>query len=212
MPKDKYASLRALKAELQAQVDYRLRLLNRNSWATIIAPHGGFIDAGSSAIARCVAGRNYNLYDFQGLRKQNPAELHITSTRFRDPSLSKLLKKSLTAMAIHWMGSRNEAVIWLGGLNKSLKEISLSKLVSAGFNVNPDSPYYRGESKDNIVNFPKKCGIQLEISDELMQEFFVGPRFLQSGYKPQTNSRFDHLVAALRESLCVYRKATKVYS
>ncbi|MBY0359591.1 MAG: poly-gamma-glutamate hydrolase family protein [Candidatus Obscuribacterales bacterium] len=206
MPKDKYASLSALKAELKAHVDYRLRLLNRNSWATIIAPHGGFIDAGSSAIARSVAGRNYNLYDFQGLRKQNSAELHITSTRFRDPSLNRLLQKSVTAIAIHWMGSCNEAVIWLGGLNKNLKEISLSKLISAGFKVNPDSPYYRGESKDNIVNFPEKCGIQLEISDELMQEFFGGPRFLESGYKPQTKNKFDHLVAALRKSLRAYKK------
>lgn len=205
MPQDKYQSLTALKAALRARIDYRTRLLDRRSCVTIIAPHGGFIDAGTSAIARAVAGRNYNLYDFQGLRQENAAELHVTSTRFRDPNLTKLLKRSQTALAVHWMGSCHESTIWLGGLNKRLKEKTLACLQKAEFSVNPNSPRYRGESLSNIVNFPPAHGVQLEISDELMSELFQGAAFLESGRKPKTTPKFAKLVAALRESLAEYQ-------
>lgn len=208
MPQDKYQSLTALKAALRARIDYRIRVVDRNSWITIIAPHGGFIDAGTSAIARTLADRSYNLYDFQGLRRENAAELHVTSTRFRDSELSKLLKNSQTALAVHWMGSCHEPVIWLGGLNKSLKDKVLIHLRTAGFSVNPDSPRYRGESLNNIVNLPSQYGVQLEISDELMARLFQGATFLECGRKPKTTAEFHQLVKALREALCEYRAET----
>lgn len=204
MPQDKYHSLAALKAALSEDVDYRVCVRDRASWATIISPHGGYIDAGSSAIAKCVAGRQYNLYDFQGLRKKNAAELHVTSTRFRDPLLTPLLKTSTTAIAIHWMGTTHESVIWLGGMNYEFKKIVLAELNNAGFAVNPDSPRYRGESLQNVVNLPCRRGVQLEISDELMQELFVGSAFLRSGRKPRTTAKFDKLIHALRDSLNLY--------
>src|SRR5262245_58074670 len=117
---DLYASLAALKEHVQED-SYRVRCLDRHSLVTIIAPHGGYIDAGTSAVARAVAGKRYNLFDFQGLQHERPWELHVTATRFRDPQLTALLDKSRFAMSIHCMGSTGEETIYLGGLNRQLK-------------------------------------------------------------------------------------------
>ncbi|MBY0552868.1 MAG: poly-gamma-glutamate hydrolase family protein [Candidatus Obscuribacterales bacterium] len=206
MSQDKYQSLAALKAALQDKIDFRVRLLDRRSKITVISPHGGFIEAGTSAIAREVAGRSYNLYDFQGLRKTLPAELHVTSTRFRDQPLSALLKNSQFALSLHCMGDSGTDIIWLGGLNKQFKALVLEDLQSAGFVVNPDSPMYRGESPVNIVNLPQLQGVQLELSEELLSGMFHGPRFLENGRAPQGNVRFDALVNSLRKSIAAYRK------
>lgn len=203
--RDKYASLAALKAELRDEQDYRVRLLDRWSWATIIAPHGGFIEAGTSALARATAGRNYNYYDFQGLQAENPLDLHITSTRFRDPLLSPILRRSCAALSYHCMGPVGEPIIWLGGLDLVLKDIVLENLRKNGFVLNPDSPRYRGESPNNVVNLACNKGVQLELSQELMSELFAGESFHSSGfYLPA--ERFNLLVQAVRLSLRQYKQ------
>lgn len=206
MSQDRYQSLAALKAALQDKIDFRVRVLDRRSRITVISPHGGFIEAGTSAIAREVAGRSYNLYDFQGLRQRLPTELHVTSTRFRDAPLTALLKRSKFAISLHCMGDAGTDIIWLGGLNKAFKALVLSELRASGFVVNPDSPKYRGESPANIVNLPELHGVQLELSEELLSSMFVGPRFCRNGRAPQGNDRFTSLVRSLRKSIADYRK------
>lgn len=202
--RDKYSSLAALKADHRENLDYQIRLLDRWSWATIIAPHGGFIEPGTSALARATAGRNYNYFDFQGLRSTAAMDLHVTSTRFRDPALGDLLKRSCTAVSFHCMGKAGEPVIWLGGLNKDLKAIVLGNLRNAGFSVNPDSPRYRGESVNNVVNLVRHQGVQLELSEELIQELFDGPAFVP-GRTSVPTARFDALTMSMRLSLRQYR-------
>ena len=204
--RDKYASLAALKAELRDELDYRVRILDRWSWSTILAPHGGFIEAGTSALARATAGRSYNFYDFQGLQISSPLDLHVTSSRFRDPLLTPLLRRSFAAVSFHCMGRSGESVIWLGGLNATLKGLVLENLRKQGFSVNPDSPLYRGESPNNIVNQVCHKGVQLELSEELIEELFVGARFHSGNTKLQTTERFDALVYAVRLSLRQYRQ------
>lgn len=209
---DKYESLAALRKELQEGVDFRVRVLDRNSKITVIAPHGGFIEAGTSAIARAVAGRNYNLYDFQGLRVARPAELHVTSTNFRDRPLVRLLRKSCTAVSLHCMGNSGREEIWLGGLNNGLKQIVLDGLTREGFSVNPDSPKYRGESRRNVVNLPSCRGVQLELSEELLSGMFISDRFFASSCRPVGGVNYQRLVGVLRASLksyCALNRARK---
>ena len=201
--RDKYSSLAALKADLRENQDFQIRLLDRWSWATILSPHGGYIEAGSSALARATAGGNYNYFDFQGLRSTDAMDLHVTSTRFRDPMLSELMKRSCSAVSFHCMGKAGESVIWLGGLNKDLKAIVLANLRKRGFSVNPDSPLYRGESVNNVVNLVCHKGVQLELSEELMKELFEGAAFIP-GKVSTTTPRFDALVSAVRLSLRQY--------
>ncbi len=203
--RDKYSSLAALKAALREKRDYQVRLLDRRSWATILAPHGGFIEAGTSALARATAASNYNYFDFQGLRSTDAMDLHVTSTKFRDPLLTSLLKHSDTAVSFHCMGKAGERVIWLGGLNAELKAIFLQNLRAAGFSVNPDSPRYRGESMNNVVNLVHHKGVQLELSQELMDDLFVGGAF-DPDKSADTTALFLALTRAVRLSLRQYRQ------
>lgn len=203
---DKYPTLPELKAALQEHVSYRCFYFDRKSWATIIAPHGGLIEAGTSALVASVAAGDYNLFDFQGLQVNNAQELHVSSTRFREPRLNRLLDRSQVALSIHKMGPQGEPVIWLGGLNRELKEIVLRNLRESGFAVNPDSPLYRGESKNNIVNLASLRGVQLELSDELMEQLFEGEAFVIDGHPVPTAMNLA-LVKALRVSLLEFEQA-----
>lgn len=169
----------------------------------IVSPHGGFIEKGTSAIAAATAQNCFNLFDFQGLRESDPADLHVTSTRFRHPELTKLLNSSAVALSIHGMGNQGHKTIWLGGLNTELKLVVLENLRLAGFSVNPDSPKYRGVSTRNFVNMTCHRGVQLELSDELMAELFHGVRFKAA--KPVvTTHRFQALTRALRRSIRIW--------
>lgn len=204
MSKDKFPSLVSLKKHLRKDEDYRIRVADREADVTIIAPHGGFIEPGTSALARAIADGSYNLFDFQGLHRQNAMDLHVTATRFRDSQLTAMLKRSRVAVSIHGMGDQGHTDIWLGGRNKRLKELVLSQLLSAGFSVNPDSPQYRGESPQNVVNLANEEGVQLELTFELLAEMFQHSRFLKGGRRPRTTARFDALVTALRQALAAY--------
>lgn len=204
MKSDKYASLAALAADLREGVDFRVEVKDRKSWLTVVAPHGGHIESGSSALAAALTVNEYNLFDFQGLRSDSAQDLHVTSTRFRHPVLDKMLASSCAALSIHCMGTAGESVVWLGGRNSSLKELVLARLKAGSFAVNPDSPRYRGESRANLVNLPCRQGVQLELSRELMDELFAGKSFFASGRKPRTTLRLKQLSAALQAAISDY--------
>jgi phage replication-related protein YjqB (UPF0714/DUF867 family) len=64
--------------------DYRMlvRPIEKSSIA-VIAPHGGSIEQYTSDIARGVAGGDFNLYLFEGIRQAgNYSALHLTSHQF----------------------------------------------------------------------------------------------------------------------------------
>ena len=203
---DKYKTLEELRATLQENASYRIICHDHQSWLTVISPHGGLIEGGSSALAHAIAGRNYNLFDFQGLQRENAQELHVSSTRFREARLNALLSRSVSAISFHVMGPQNEPIVWLGGLNLTLKEMVLKALRSAGFSVNPDSPLYRGESRKNVVNLAERFGVQLELSDELITELFAGPAF-RGDFPVETTKRFKLFTQAISAALHQYETA-----
>ena len=73
--KDLYPDLDTLKARYRRWQHYNIRIFDMLSDVTIVSPHGGFIEAGTSHIAQLVAGRNYNFFDFQGLLTELPRKL-----------------------------------------------------------------------------------------------------------------------------------------
>lgn len=201
--RDIYPDLDVVKELYVEGRDYRIRWADRISRATILSPHGGFIEPGTSAIVRAIAGRRYNYFDFQGLSRELWRELHITSTKFRDPDLMRFLEVSEIAVSIHGMGSQGADTIWLGGRNKLLKSMIQSALERSGFAVDPHSPRYKGESPLNVVNLAVCKGVQLEIPDELMEQLFVGAPFAVHG-RLQPTDKFHALVAAITSSLRLY--------
>ncbi len=208
--RDVFPDVLALKSRLKEKRDYRIRIRDRSAFATIVSPHGGYIEEGTSALARACAGPDFNFFDFQGLRTKDPHELHVTSTRFRDPELMKMLSASEFAVSIHGMGEEDDMTIWLGGLNKDLKESMLKALREQDFLVNPDSPRHRGESKLNFVNMAKQKGVQIELPNNLLKTMFVGPRkFAPTGRCIKTTPVFDKFVKAVRQVVHAEKRRLK---
>ncbi len=170
--KDKYPSMALMQAEHKEGTSYRIRCLDRKSPVTIISPHGGFIEAGTSALSKALAGKQFNLFDFQGLLQSNPLDLHITSTRFQHERLKALLANSRTAVSVHCMFDEGERTIYIGGLNRHLKEEMAESLGQSGFSVNTQPPRYKGEMKSNITNRVERGGVQLELPAKLLSSMF----------------------------------------
>jgi phage replication-related protein YjqB (UPF0714/DUF867 family) len=205
---DVYPDLDALKRELRAGRDYRISVLDRKCAVTIFSPHGGFVDEGTSGLARAIAGSNYNLFDFQGLHAANPWTLHVTSTRFRDPQLMKLLETSIVAVSVHGMDDHQpgQTTIWLGGLNKPLKQIMQAKMEAEGFSVDPSPPRFRGEHRDNVVNLARGQGVQLELPLTLRKQMYQGGvTFRRHGRCPRTTDQFTRFVRAIRSALAAWQ-------
>ena len=201
--KDFYPTLTALKSDLVRNKHYRTKVVDRGAEITVIAPHGGFIEPGSSYIARGVAGDDYNLYDFQGLRRRRATELHVTSTRFRDRKLSDILGHTRTAVSIHSMGDEAAGEIWIGGLNLACKQRICDELTLQGFVVNPNSPRYRGVHRANVVNLAKEHGVQIELSTDVIATMFAmeGPPFGRRVKALPTTARYEAFVSAIRKAL-----------
>lgn len=170
--KDKYPSMAMMQAEHKEGTSYRIRTLDRKSPVTILSPHGGFIEPGTSALSRAIAGTQFNLFDFQGLVQTNPLDLHITSTRFRHRKLSTLLAQSQTAVSVHCMFDEGDETIYIGGLNRPLKERLARSLQKAGFSVDPDPPVYKGIKTTNVTNQVLLGGVQLELPAKLLCSMF----------------------------------------
>jgi phage replication-related protein YjqB (UPF0714/DUF867 family) len=207
-PEDKFTSLDEVKHNFTEGTDYRIELFDRQCEATVIAPHGGFIEAGTSAIAAALAKKSFNLFDFQALIPDHGSSvhmMHVTSTRFRDAALTRLLKSSSFALSVHAMEDEDHAEIWLGGLNAPFKQLVYSNLREAHFKVNLDSPRYRGESENNVVNLPSLKGVQIEISHKLRKQMFDGRIYFATDRECSSPTpRFYSFVRVVRRAMNTY--------
>ena len=189
-------------SELSENTNFVIRSRKRRSKVTVISPHGGFIEPGSSAIAEAVAGRTFNFFDFQGLQVEKPWELHVTSTKFRHPVLDEMLSRSSHAVSIHGMGVVDSWNIWLGGLNTSLKTRVEEALTKEGFSVLTEFPKYKGADPRNVVNLASCKGVQLELPSDLIDAMFVkGETFSGLDFKPRTTRLFKRFVKAVRNAV-----------
>ena len=80
-----YKSFAELNTVEKNGLAFRLKVKNRKTSFVVIAPHGGGIEPGTSEIANAIAGLNYSLYTFDGIRLSGNELLHITSTLFDEP-------------------------------------------------------------------------------------------------------------------------------
>ena len=198
---DVYASLDELKLHMTEGVDFVVELIDRGSDVTVLSPHGGFIEAGTSALACAIADTDFNFYDFRGLLEDDPFQLHVTSTKFEDQVLSSLLYRSTIAISVHGMGKTDIWAIWLGGLNRDLKvSIGLS-LLANGFIVNFTPPRYKGEHEKNIVNYPQNAGVQLELPDTLVDALFEDKVRFSIESEPRLTELGNRFITAVRRGV-----------
>jgi phage replication-related protein YjqB (UPF0714/DUF867 family) len=194
---DKYNSFSDLAKSETLGRDFLVRLLVRPGATVVIAPHGGGIELGTSELAEAIAGDDFSLYAFEGIKAAGNGDLHITSTRFDEPKCLALVRVSPQAIAIHGEQSEPQTV-FLGGLEAETLARLRHSLTASGFRVEiHDNPALQGRNTANICNRGQNSsGIQLELSQGLRRSFFES---LSTKYGRQTKTEsFDRFVAAVR--------------
>ena len=162
--KDKYLNFNQLASHQREGIDFEIVAVEKpNAIAAIIAPHSGDIEAKTGSIARAIAGTEYSLYCFEGMKSSGNRILHITSQHFDEPRCLKLTERHQRVFAIHGCNEKNEK-IYIGGLDKELIEILISELSSVGI-IPEQSEKFSAKSTDNICNRGlTKRGVQFELS------------------------------------------------
>ena len=197
--KDKYANFAELAASESEGRDFGRIILKRNSAITIIAPHGGGIEPGTSEIAKGIAQSEFSVYCFEGLKEQGNYEaLHITGADFDDPECLQLTDKSKIVLAVHGCDSV-EKIVYVGGLNENLKVQIIEALRGVGVHAEEDVSNHSGRDPQNICNRGiKNGGVQLEITEGLRREMFRG---LKRRERQFTEPSLDLFVDAIRTPL-----------
>lgn len=161
---DKYSCFREL---THYEKDFEVDFCDRNSSVTILAPHGGRIEPHTTEIVKLIAGENYNYFCFNGRKEGCNNDLHITSHRYDAKQALMLVKKSITVISVHGC-TRDEPILFLGGLDTHLKNHIAAELKTNNIAVDQSSSAYGGTHNNNICNRGiTKKGVQLECSRPL---------------------------------------------
>lgn len=155
--------------------DYKVHVrANAKSSVAVIAPHGGSIEKYTSEIARAIAGEDFNLYLFEGIRHSgNYAALHLTSHRFDEPRCLELLSNCDHVVAVHGCGGEAQQAL-VGGLDEELKAVLAQSMAALGVEtLLVDHPFPATDPK-NICNRGRRgVGVQIEVTMPLRLH---GPR------------------------------------
>ncbi|MDB6010125.1 MAG: hypothetical protein JWL65_2375 [Gammaproteobacteria bacterium] len=170
---DKYASFAALAAGGEiAGRDYNTTVRERpQSGVLIVAPHGGNIEIGTTELADLIAGTQYSLFAFNGLKTRGRnRELHITSHNFDHPECVALAARHPVVLAVH--GCKGDSShIYVGGLDGELTTLLTKRLVAAGLPATATGHKYPGRNPLNICNRGARArGAQLEFTLDLRDD------------------------------------------
>jgi phage replication-related protein YjqB (UPF0714/DUF867 family) len=188
---------------------------------TIIAPHGGGIEFGTSELCLAIAGYHpatlavipeigvtHDYWMFEGLRPGDNSELHVTSTGCDDGVAMSLCGGALNALALHGFrasqaGLADDArVVLVGGRNATLKQHLLDEFAAAELNAVDAAghPDLDGNDARNIVNRTLlRMGGHLGLTGALREAMFTDntrPR-----RKDTTTKVFWDFAAACRNAL-----------
>lgn len=198
---DRYHSFSQLAERARPGRDYAIVVRRRNSRIAVAAPHGGGIEPGTSEVARVVCGRRFSLYCFDGLKERGNDRLHITSTRFDEPSCTELIRSVSVVVTIHACLDAG-SLVYIGGLHAELRQLIVEALSDAGFNALPDNTHHAGNSPRNLCNRGRSgLGVQLELSHGLRRRMFEG---LSRESRRHTTEEFVAFTATVRQALMVF--------
>lgn len=196
--RDRYGSFAELAADTREGTDWRVIARPGSSGVLVLAPHGGGIEPGTSELARAVAGEDHALYLFEGLRREDNAALHVTSTRFDEPRVAPLLSEAARVIALHGCAGR-EAFAYVGGGDDELVARVTEALRSAGVAVRPAPPSLAGDDARNVCNRGRSGrGVQVELTSALRATLF---RALDAAGRGTPTPALARLAAALRGAL-----------
>lgn len=148
--------------------DYEILAVQRSSRVAVIAPHGGKIEAGTSPITRAIAGEDFSLYLFEGIKRSgNFRSLHLGSRFFDEPQCLDLLAGCQFVVALHGCRGMDERVL-LGGLDSTLKGRLADALAGEGVAVETTGHRYPAINPNNVCNRgASRRGAQLELTGPL---------------------------------------------
>lgn len=176
---DRYQNFAELSAEMQPEVDYRIRHKDRGTSVVILAPHGGTIEPETAEIADAIAGTDLSFYAFEALKPGAHGDFHITSHRFDEPDALDLVGRSSIAVAIHGRKDDGSDTVWLGGRATGLRDAIGEALRAAGFDAVPNKTL-PGVHETNICNRTGSGeGVQLELPRSLRRKLADDRAFLQ---------------------------------
>lgn len=171
---DRYSDFEELKKNTTKNKDWRIVTKHRKDNNILLtAIHGGGIEPGTTELARRVSNvGKYNFYSFEGLRKHNNDQLHVTSTNYDEPKLIKMLEKSKETISIHG-SSGDDPIVYIGGKDTKMSKSIAKALRKKDFTVKESPKELNAQSDDNFVNKnDTDSGVQLELTTAQREEFF----------------------------------------
>ena len=191
-------------------IDYDIRVREAGGYVTVAAIHGGSIEPLTSEIARAVAGQDYNLYDFRGLRAGRNDELRVSPLRYDEARLLALVARSKTVLSIAGVADVG-MTLQVGGANATLRNVLLEALVRSGFDSRPSATPGIGSSPAFFFNRAEKGGVQIELSQALRASLIDCPLHACQWEDPTSwNDRMHLLVQTIREAMDLYVSGDRV--
>lgn len=200
MPKkDLYPDFAALAAANTEGRDYSREIYDRRAGVSVFAVHGGDIEAGTSRLARNIAGADFNLYIFNGWLGRGNRRLHVTSVNFDDPQAVALSSSAALAVSVHGQMDKG---MWtcVGGSSAEAGRLVAGALVAAGFEAGFPCRHQPGVNARNIVNRAKKGGVQLELTPRLLRRLETSPADLSKFTDAVRGAVFEVLQKASGET------------
>lgn len=201
---DVYANYGQLAAVEVEGVDYTRTVsgIPRAVWS-MIAVHGGGIEAGSGELAQAVAGTQAGCYVFAGIKSSGNTTLHITSTNFDEPRGLALVAGTTKTLSMHGFAGSGAKETAIGGGDATTIAALTTRLTADGFTVIAPAVEIDGNDPNNICNKNRSgAGVQLELSLAQRQAFFpsgdTSRAMRESG---QRTAEFRRYVAVLRTVL-----------
>lgn len=197
---DVYPDLAALKAAHTEGLDYSREVYDRGSRIAVFAVHGGDIERTTSRLARRTAGKDFNLYLFNGWLGADSGRLHVTSARFDDPDAVRLAAGSALGISFHAQADRG-AWVCVGGANKTAAALVARRLEDAGFAAETPCRRLPGTSPKNIVNRTASGGVQLELTLRLLERLERDGEYLSKFTDAVRLAALEFMSSASRETI-----------
>ncbi|MGE6631527.1 poly-gamma-glutamate hydrolase family protein [Bacillus sp. NPDC077027] len=166
----------------------------------IFSPHGGEIEPGTSEIVEAFNER-YSTYLFEGTKKENNRDLHMTSTKFDEPILTQMIKTYAFSISVHGYASDKRHTL-VGGTDRKMAKSMAESLEKHGFSAEfvQEGERLSGTDPKNINNRNASGeSVQLEISMGQRKVFFQ-----DFDIRKDQKKAFKTYVSALKEVIRKY--------
>lgn len=200
--KGKYKDFEELTSVEIEKEDYTIHTKRSDSGVLLMAIHGGGIEPGTTEIIKYLAEENnYSYYSFNGIKKKDNQNMHITSTNYDESQALKEVANSSITLSFHGYSEHEKKHTYIGGLDKELAKNIKIKLKEAGFSASDAPKEFDGKNRNNIVNKNKqKKGVQLELSTAQRKAFFQNNDLSSINRKHKEDSFYEY-TKAIEEAL-----------